>query len=138
MQSDASDLLAIVALESQRARAVIVGEDLGTVEETTREQLAATRSCRTGCSGSRRRRPARYPKGALAAVTTHDLPTIAGLWSGRDLEVQQELGLLPNEAGTREIKGRVRRMTRATAARIAGRSRGAGSTKRSPGRRRAF
>ena len=41
---------------------------------------------------------------------------MAGLWTDSDLEVQRELGLSPNEAGTREIKSRVRRMTRATAA----------------------
>jgi 4-alpha-glucanotransferase len=37
--------------------------------------------------------PARYPELALAAVTTHDLPTVAGLWSGADLRTQQRLGL---------------------------------------------
>src|SRR5437016_8742037 len=40
----------------------------------------------------------RYPARALAAVTTHDLPTIAGLWSGADLQAQPELGLQPNTA----------------------------------------
>jgi 4-alpha-glucanotransferase len=48
-------------------------------------------------------------------VTTHDLPTVAGLWTGADLEAQRALGLSPNEAGTREIRRRVRRMTRAGA-----------------------
>jgi 4-alpha-glucanotransferase len=57
--------------------------------------------------------PARYPVDALTAVTTHDLPTVAGLWTGFDLEAQHELGLSPNEAGTREIRRRVARLTRA-------------------------
>ena len=57
---------------------------------------------------------ASYPKQALAAVSTHDLPTIAGLWTGFDLQAQQEIGLSPNAAGTREIRTRVRRLTAAT------------------------
>jgi 4-alpha-glucanotransferase len=60
-------------------------------------------------------RPSKFPELALGAVTTHDLPTVAGLWTGRDLAEQKALGLDPNEAGTREILARVRRLTRATA-----------------------
>jgi 4-alpha-glucanotransferase len=56
----------------------------------------------------------RYPREALAAVTTHDLPTVAGLWSGADLEAQKTIGLSPNEKGTREIRRRVGRLARAT------------------------
>lgn len=108
------DLLAIVALESQRARAVIVGEDLGTVEEDARAQLVAKRILSYRLLWFEKTAPSRFPVDALAAVTTHDLPTVAGLWSERDLEVQKELGLSPNEKGTHEIKSRVRRMTRAT------------------------
>jgi 4-alpha-glucanotransferase len=52
-----------------------------------------------------------HPELALAAVTTHDLPTIAGLWSGVDLRIQQQLGLRPNEEGLREIRERLRAMT---------------------------
>ena len=58
--------------------------------------------------------PATYPRQALAAVSTHDLPTIAGLWTGSDLLAQAEIGLSPNEAGTREIQTRVRRLTSST------------------------
>ena len=54
--------------------------------------------------------PAEYPRRALAAVTTHDLPTIAGLWSGADLEEQHRLGLEPNEEGTREMRERFARL----------------------------
>src|SRR6185503_2364243 len=109
------DLLAIVALESQRAKAMIVGEDLGTVEEDTRQALAARNILSYRLLWFEKTPPSKYPVQALAAITTHDLPTVAGLWSDSDLEVQHELGLSPNEAGTREIKARVRRMTRAAA-----------------------
>lgn len=108
----ARELLAIVALESHRARAIIVGEDLGTVEPRARRELSrhGILSCRLVWFEPNR--PARYPVRALAAVTTHDLPTIAGMWSGSDLRTQDALGLAPNEAGTRAIRARLQTMTR--------------------------
>jgi 4-alpha-glucanotransferase len=111
---NARDLLAIVALESLRARAIIVGEDLGTVDDEARDALAARRVLSYRLLWFEKESPSHYPEQALAAVTTHDLPTIAGLWTGSDLAVQKELGLSPNEQGTREIAARVKRMTRAT------------------------
>jgi 4-alpha-glucanotransferase len=114
VRGHAADLLAIIALESWRARAVIVGEDLGTVEERARQALTDSRVLSYRLVWFEKTPPARFPERALAAVTTHDLPTIAGLWSDRDLEEQRTLGLSPNVAGMREIKSRVRRSTRAT------------------------
>jgi 4-alpha-glucanotransferase len=113
VRGHAEDLLAIVALESQRAKAVIVGEDLGTVEPHVREVLAAADILSYRLVWFEKSAPRSFPEAALAAITTHDLPTVAGLWTDADLQVQSELGLSPNEAGTRTIKGRVRRMTRA-------------------------
>jgi 4-alpha-glucanotransferase len=110
----ASDLLGIVALESQRARAVIVGEDLGTVEDETRAELAARRILSYRLIWFEKAPPSTFPEQALSAITTHDLPTVAGLWSGSDFEAQRVLKLAPNEAGTREIHDRVANMTRAT------------------------
>jgi 4-alpha-glucanotransferase len=107
----ADELLAIVALESQRARAVVVGEDLGTVEEGVRERLLAHRLLSYRLLWFEADPPACDPELALAAVTTHDLPTVAGLWSGADLRTQRRLGLRPNEAGLREIADRLRAMT---------------------------
>jgi 4-alpha-glucanotransferase len=107
----ADELLAIVTLESQRARAVVVGEDLGTVEEEVRERLATHRLLSYRLLWFEADPPARYPELALAAVTTHDLPTVAGLWSSADLRTQQRLGLRPNEAGLREIAERLQPMT---------------------------
>ena len=51
-----------------------------------------------------------------SAITTHDLPTVAGLWTGSDLEAQRRLKMAPNEAATEEIRGRIAEMTKATAA----------------------
>jgi 4-alpha-glucanotransferase len=55
--------------------------------------------------------PSHYPARALAAVTTHDLPTTVGLWSGADLQAQHDLGLQPNTAGLEEIRQRLQAMT---------------------------
>ena len=110
----ADDLLAIVALESYRARAVIVGEDLGTVEEHARANLMARAVLSYRLLWFEKVPPARFPEQSLAAVTTHDLPTIAGLWTGSDLKAQKQIGLAPNEQGTLEIRERVRTLTRAS------------------------
>jgi 4-alpha-glucanotransferase len=109
----AEDLLAIIALESVRAQAIIVGEDLGTIDHRIREQLidANVLSYRLFWFESDDD-PATYPERALTAVTTHDLPTIAGVWSGSDVAAQRRLGLNPNEEGMRQMRERLVRSTR--------------------------
>lgn len=82
------DLLDIVALESHRARAVVVGEDLGTVEPGVREALAERGMLSYKLLWFEDDEPRDWPRSALAAVTTHDLPTVAGLWTGSDAEDQ--------------------------------------------------
>ncbi|GGQ30136.1 4-alpha-glucanotransferase [Streptosporangium pseudovulgare] len=103
----AGDLLDIVALESHRAGAVVVGEDLGTVEPGVRETLADRRMLSYRLLWFEEDDPARWPERALAAVTTHDLPTVAGLWDGSDLAAQRRLGLDPNEDGSKELRRRL-------------------------------
>ena len=103
-----------MALESRRAGAVIVGEDLGTVEDDVRGQLLARNMLSYRLLWFEKKPPATYPRQALAAVSTHDLPTIAGLWTGSDLLAQAAIGLSPNQAGTRDILTRVRRLTSST------------------------
>ena len=39
--------------------------------------------------------PEQYPRQALAAVTTHDLPTVAGVWTGDDVADQRAAGVDP-------------------------------------------
>jgi 4-alpha-glucanotransferase len=91
------DMLAILALESVRSKTLVIGEDLGTVPDWIREQLAKVRvlSYRVfyferGADGAMKS-PNNYPAQALAVATTHDLPTLAGFWSGEDLQVRARL-----------------------------------------------
>jgi 4-alpha-glucanotransferase len=97
------DLLDIVALESSRARALVVGEDLGTVEDGVREAMAEHGILSYRLLWFEDDAPAEWPAAAMAAITTHDLPTVAGLWTGADVEEQRE-----NATGTDEELARGR------------------------------
>lgn len=104
----AEDLLNILALESVRAGAVIIGEDLGTVEEYVRHRLADQRLLSYRVLYFEPQPPENYPYLSLATITTHDLPTVAGLWTGRDLQSQRDIGMNPNEQGMHDLRARVR------------------------------
>jgi 4-alpha-glucanotransferase len=104
----ADELLAILALESHRAKSYIVGEDLGTVEDSMRSRLSEFNVLSYRLLWFETDPPGRFPPRALAAVTTHDLPTIAGLWTGSDLKAELELGLKPNEEGVKKIRERLK------------------------------
>lgn len=103
----AEDLLGILALESVRHRAVIVGEDLGTVPDEVRERLAAARVLSYRVFYFERRHdggwkpPGVYPSQAMAVVTTHDLATLPGFWAAEDIEVRSKLGVYPDAAAWR-------------------------------------
>lgn len=111
------DLLRLVALESWRHRAVIVGEDLGTIPEGFREHLV-----RSGVLGIQVLwferdhgyfiEPARWSPNALATTTTHDLPTVAGWWSEHDIDglaARNQLAPGASESGERGQRARDRR-----------------------------
>jgi 4-alpha-glucanotransferase len=96
------DLVGILALESQRHRCLVVGEDLGTVPEGFRERMAeaGVLSYRVlffeqDMDTGKLFRPDEYPELALAVVGSHDLPTFRGWWEGKDIEVKKRLGLFP-------------------------------------------
>jgi 4-alpha-glucanotransferase len=93
------DLLRLVALESQRHRALIIGEDLGTLPAGFQEVLAESGVLGLRVLYFQREHklyiePARWSDQAVAMSTTHDLPTVAGFWEGRDLAWRSRLGLL--------------------------------------------
>lgn len=103
------EMLAIVALESQRHRCLVIGEDLGTVAPEVREALArfdvlSYRLLFFEREGDGSFKPAAaYPAQALAAVGTHDLPTLAGWWSGEDVRLRLQLGLISDEAQLEQL-----------------------------------
>lgn len=107
----ADELLGILALESHRAGAFVVGEDLGTVEMGVRERMAERQVLSYRLLWFEETPPDNYPRLAMVAVTTHDLPTIAGLWTGEDLAAQQQLGLKPNAQAVQQIKDRIAKLT---------------------------
>lgn len=102
-----NDLLDILALESSRAGAYVVGEDLGTVEDFVRDELSERAVLSYRLLWFEDEAPRSFPADALGAVTTHDLPTVAGLWTGSDLEAQRSRGMAPNEKSTAELHDRV-------------------------------
>ena len=113
------DLIGVLALESQRQKCLVVGEDLGTVPSGFREKLAAAnvlsyrvlffeQDIHTGVYVP----PHEYPQLALAVTGSHDLPTLLAWWEGRDLVVKEKLGLYPTDeetAAQRERRQRDRR-----------------------------
>jgi 4-alpha-glucanotransferase len=78
------DLLGILALEATLAGAFVVGEDLGTIDPWMRDELAARNVLSYRLLWFESDPPSTWPEKALAAVTTHDLPTIPGVWAGVD------------------------------------------------------
>ncbi|HMU54963.1 MAG TPA: 4-alpha-glucanotransferase [Nitrospira sp.] len=101
------DLLAIVALESVRAKTLVIGEDLGTVPDWVREELSKARVLSYRVFYFERhgdgtcKAPNEYPEQSLAVVGTHDLPTLTGFWSGEDLQVRAGLGTLGDDDAKR-------------------------------------
>lgn len=98
------DLFGIIALESARNNALVVGEDLGTVPPEVPSTLA-----RWGVLSSKVmfferehdgafRAPATYPELALATADTHDMAPIAGFWNGVDIDIRHSVGLIDDSA----------------------------------------
>jgi 4-alpha-glucanotransferase len=91
------DLLRLTALESHRAQAIVIGEDLGTVPPGFREALHDSGVLGMSVLWFERTDdnafvdPSAWSADAAALTTTHDLPTVAGWWSGRDLDWQARL-----------------------------------------------
>ena len=98
-----NDLLGILALESVRHKALVVGEDLGTVPEEVPPALAKwgllsskvlyfERDANGGFQAADR-----YESHALATANTHDMATLSGFWAGRDIAERRRVGLIESD-----------------------------------------
>ncbi len=91
------DLMRIVAMESQRTKAIVIGEDLGTVPDGFREAMDARAILGMRVLWFERDAdgfvpPAKWSPDAVAMTGTHDLATVAGWWSGLDIDWTWDLG----------------------------------------------
>lgn len=93
-----ADLLRLLALESHRAEALIIGEDLGTMPPGFREAISSRNVLGMRVLWFERdhrgrfRAPEEYEEASVAMTGTHDTPTIAGWWRGRDIDWAWKLG----------------------------------------------
>jgi 4-alpha-glucanotransferase len=114
------DLLRLLALESHRHQAIVLGEDLGTVPDGLRDKLIGRSILgmrvllfEQGHDGQFK--PILdWPDNALATTSTHDLPTLNGWWHSRDIDWNVQLGLIdaPTTEQWREHRLRERQALR--------------------------
>jgi 4-alpha-glucanotransferase len=98
---DHEAMVGILALEAHRAGAVVIGEDLGTVEPWVREYLDDRGMLGTSILWFERDahgplRPEQWRELCLGTVTTHDLPPTRGYLTGEHVALRNRLGLLTN------------------------------------------
>ncbi|MEY3733201.1 MAG: hypothetical protein RL347_560, partial [Actinomycetota bacterium] len=97
---DHEALVGILALEAHRAGALVIGEDLGTVEPRVQDFLAERGILGTSIlwferwAGGQLKEPDAWRSDVLASVAVHDLPPTAGYLAGEHVRIRGELGLL--------------------------------------------
>jgi 4-alpha-glucanotransferase len=117
------ELFSLLALESVRNRTAIIGEDLGTVPHEVRLEMERRNIYswkvlyfEKEYGSGEFLRPDQYKRDSIATINTHDLPTLAGFWLGRDIEERHRLNILTDGAAEQarlERKGDRNAMLRA-------------------------
>ena len=110
VQYPLDDLMRLVALESERNRCLVIGEDLGTVPDAMRHAMETFGLYHYKVLFFEKHRdgqfiaPHDYPAHALAVVTTHDLPPFKSWWQGADISLRQRLNLYPDQATQDQVQ----------------------------------
>lgn len=107
----AGELLDLIAVEAHRAGAFVIGEDLGTVEPEVHTEMEARGMLSCRLLWFEDTAAAEFPWRAVASVTTHDLPTFVGMWTGADRAARAAIGLATIDDGDRLLRQRVRAHT---------------------------
>jgi 4-alpha-glucanotransferase len=114
---DSEVMLAVLTLEAHRAGALVIGEDLGTVEPVVTEGLAERNMLGSSVlwftrdydrPGAPLLPPDQWSERSVATISTHDLPTVLGFLRGEHVRIRAELGLLDDVAGE-QAKARTER-----------------------------
>ena len=112
---DHEAMLGVVLLEAYRAGAVVIGEDLGTVEPWARDYLASRGVLGTSVLWFEKQhdgwplQPQDYRHLALSTVNTHDLPPTAGYLADEHVELRERLGLLTEPVEQVRTEARIER-----------------------------
>ena len=102
MRYPAEELYALFSLESHRHKAMLVGEDLGTVPPEVPESMARHNVHRMYVvqyllQADPKEALSAVPASSIASLNTHDIPPFAAYWQGLDIRQRQELGLLGDQ-----------------------------------------
>lgn len=102
-----SELLDLAVMEATRAGAVLMGEDLGTVESSVRTSMDDRGVLGYRVGWFEDEMPEQWPESSMGSLTTHDLPTVPGLWSGTDLIDRTAAGMTPDPATDAHLRERL-------------------------------
>lgn len=105
-----AELFDVLALESHRAATVVIGEDLGTVGAGVRDELGARHMLRYHVGWFEDDPPSAWDRRALASLSTHDLPTVAGVWGGEDERELRDIGQDPDVEWYGQLRDRLAAM----------------------------
>ena len=102
------DMLRLIRLESRRHKAIVLGEDLGTLPEGFQGRISSAGMLGMRVLWFERAQdlgftaPSHWDHGAVSMTSTHDLATVAGWWSGNDTAWRRRLGHLDEDGIARE------------------------------------
>ena len=107
------EILSVIALESQRNQCIVIGEDLGNVPDGFTDLInnAGLLSFKVmffeRWESGLFKRPEEFNKESIVTIATHDTATLAGWWTGKDLEWREKLDIYPTkEAGEKDRSAR--------------------------------
>ncbi len=105
------DLIGIVALESQRNKCLIIGEDMGTVPEEIREEMSkklllSYRVLIYEKKGTDFKPPQKYPKEALVVTSVHDAPPLKAFWYAKDIDERKRINVFDSKTAEKFFKNR--------------------------------